>query len=287
MLGERGIPKRAVKSLLEYCNEKSRKTGVSAAKILKNYLELMKKYADYFFSEPWPEKPDKQFEWDLNEVDKKFVDGGKNYAERVERFTVVCLRRNMSMEGFDAEGFDEDFGFYGKMECWNCVVPDAVRLREDVERIEQAVRKNEEEMKQQEPSWIVKEMYEHYKRPDVVRGNKMLCVELRLYEEMGRAIGRSCDVKNKYKCPYGEESEKLIEHGRLARFIWRQVEWYDHHWNPSPSFRPSAQDLKWYHYGEPSILDVTNYEDILEAIEDGRMKRIIEERKKYEKEYKG
>ena len=53
------------------------------------------------------------------------------------------------------------------------------------------------------------------------------------------------------------------------------------------SLRPSAQDLKWYYYDEPSILDVTNYEDILEAIEDGRMERIIEERKKYEKEYKG
>jgi len=45
--------------------------------------------------------------------------------------------------------------------------------------------------------------------------------------------------------------------------------------------------LKWHQHGESSILDVTYYEDILEAIEDGRMERIIEERKKYEKEYKG
>lgn len=50
-------------------------------------------------------------------------------------------------EGFNCEGFDGDFKFYGKMWCWNCVVPDAARLREDIERIEQSIRNNEEEMK--------------------------------------------------------------------------------------------------------------------------------------------
>jgi len=282
--GEKSVPKSAVKSLLEYCNEKSRETGASAAEIFKNYLELMKKYADYFFSEPWPEKPDRKSEFDLGEVDQKFVDEGKSYAERVERFTVVCLRRNMSMEGFDSEGFDEDFGFYGKMGCWNCVVPNVSRIREDIERIEEAVRKNEEEMKQEEPSWIVKNMYEHYRRPDVVRGNKMMLVELRLYEEIGGAKDKSCQVENKYRCPYGKKSERLIEDGRLARFIWRHIKWYDYHWNPSPTYRPSVDELKWYHYGEPGIIDVTSYDDIVRAIEDGRLEKIIEEHKRYMKE---
>jgi hypothetical protein len=282
--GDKRIPKSAVKSLMEYCIEKCKETGASAAEILKNYLELMKKYGDYFFSEPWPEKPCKEFGLDLGEEERRFIGEGKSYSDKVERFTVVCLRRNISMEGFDAQGFEEDFRFYGGLECWDCVVPDAVRLREDIERIEQAIRNNEEEMKQEEPSWIVKEMYEHYRRPDVVRRNKMMLVELRLYEEIGRAEGKGCEVKNKYRCPYGEQSEELIDHGRLAKAIWREVEWYDTHWNPSPTFRPSVQEMKWYHYGEPGIIDVTSYEDIIKAIVDGRFERILEEHRKYQKE---
>lgn len=282
MQGEKRIPKSAVKSLLEYCNELSRETGTSAAEIFKNYLEWMKKYADYFFREPWPETRDRRFE--LSDGDREFIEGGKNYAEKVERFTVVCLRRNISMEGFDCGGFDNDFKFYGRMWCWDCVVPDAVRLRGDIERIEQAIRNNEEEMKREEPSWIAKEMYEYYKRPDVVRMNKMMLVELRLYEEIGGAKDKSCEVKNKYRCPYRKKSERLIEDGRLAKFIWRQIEWYDHHWNPSPSIRVSADDMKWYHYGDPGIIDVTSYDDIVKAIEDGRLEKIIEEHKRYMKE---
>jgi len=45
--------------------------------------------------------------------------------------------------------------------------------------------------------------------------------------------------------------------------------------------------MKWYHYGEPSIIDVTSYEDVLKAIEDGRLKKIIEERERYEEEHNG
>lgn len=142
-------------------------------------------------------------------------------------------------------------------------------------------------MKQENPSWIVSEMWEHYRRPDVVRRNKMMKVELRLYEEMGGAKGKNCEVKNKYRCPYGAKSKRLIEDSELVKFIWRLVEWYDHHWNPSPTFRPSAEDMKRYHYGEPGILDVTSYDDVLKAVEDGRLKRIMDEYKKYEKEYKG
>jgi hypothetical protein len=278
---DKGIPKSAVKSLTEYCIEKSKKTGASAAEILKNYLKLMKKYAEYFFGEPWPEKPHKEFGFDLGEAERKFIGRGKTYAEKVERFTVVCLRRNISMEGFDAQGFEEDFEFYGGRECWDCVVPDAVRLREDIERIERTIKNNEEEMKQEEPSWIAKEMYEHYRRPDVVRRNKMMVVELRLFEEIGRAEGKSCEVKNKYRCPYGKRSEQLIKHGRLAKAVWREIEWYDAHWNPSSTHRPSVQDMKWYHYGEPSIIDVTSYEDIMRAIENGRFEKILEEHRKY------
>ena len=280
--GKRRIPKAAVKPLMEYCKKQGEETGRSAAEIFKDYLELMNKYADYFFIESWPQTSDKQF--GLSDADASFIKGGRNYGEKCERFTVVCLRRNISIEGFDAAGFDEDFRFYGNRECWDCVIPDAARLRKDIEHIEQAIKEYEEKMKQEQPSWIAMEMSEHYKRPDVVRRNKMMCVQLRLYEDMGGAKGKSCEVENKYRCPYGEESEQLIEDGGLVKFIWRQIEWYDHHWNPSNTFRPAIQDMKWYRYDESSIIDVTSYEDILKAIEDGRLEKIIKDHKKYMEE---
>jgi hypothetical protein len=42
--------------------------------------------------------------------------------------------------------------------------------------------------------------------------------------------------------------------------------------------------LKWYHYGEASIIDVTSFDDIVKAIEDGRFDRIVEEHERYMKE---
>ena len=276
------IPKSAVKPLMEYCERLSEQTGKPAAQIFREYLELMKKYADFFFSWPWPEKPDKQA--DLIDEDVKFIEGGGSHEERYERFTLVCLRRNMSVEGFDSEGFLEDFEFYGGMECWNCPVPEAVRLRKDVERVQQLRREIEEKMKQKEPSWGTTHMYEHLNRPDVVRMDKMSLVKLRFFEEDGGAKGKSCEVKNKYKCPYGEEAEQLIEDGRLVGALWRLIEWYDNHWNPNHTFRPAESEMKWYHYDEPSVIDVTSYEDILKAIDDGRIEKIKEEYKRYMRE---
>ena len=277
-----GIPKSAVKLLVEHCRKLSVETGRPAAEILREYLELMKKYAGFFFSRPWPEKLDKQGA--LSDEDGKFIEGGGSHEERCERFTLVCLRRNMSVEGFDSEGFLEDFKFYGGMECWNCPVPEAMRLRKDVERVEQFRREIEEKMKQKEPSWVTRQMYEHLKRPDVVREDRMRLVKLRFFEEDGGARGKSCEVKNKYKCPYGEESEQLTEDGRLVRALWRLIEWYDDHWNPSHTFRPAESEMKWYHYDEPSVIDVTSYEDILKAIDDGRIEKIKEEYERYMRE---
>jgi hypothetical protein len=39
-----------------------------------------------------------------------------------------------------------------------------------------------------------------------------------------------------------------------------------------------------YHFDEPSIIDVTSYEDVLKALEDGRMDKIANEYIKYNKE---
>jgi hypothetical protein len=280
---EKKIPKAAVKPLIEHCQRLSIETGKPEAQVFKELLELTKKYADYFFSGPWPEKLDEHFEF--SDVDFEFIQGSAGYGEECERFTVVCLKRNISLEGFDADGFNEDFRFYGNRPCWNCVVTEAARLRKEIKRLEEDVKKNEEAMKMQEPSYVTRSMYEYNRRPDVVRRHKMMYIELRLYEELGQAEGKGCEVKNKYKCPYGEEAKELIECGRLAKFVWRQIQWYDTHWNPSENLRPAANEMKWYHYGEPSLIDVTSYDDVLKAATNGRLKKIIEERKKYEQEY--
>jgi hypothetical protein len=139
-------------------------------------------------------------------------------------------------------------------------------------------------MKSAEPSWITRRMHEFYRRPDVVRNDKIRLVKLRFYEDVGSAEGKSCEVKNKYTCPYGEASEQLIEDGSLANFIWREIEWYNHHWNPSHTFIPAQKEMKWYHYSEPSIIDVTSHDDVIKATDDGRLKRIIEEHERYMKE---
>ena len=139
-------------------------------------------------------------------------------------------------------------------------------------------------MKEKEPSWVTKEMYEHMRTPDVVRQDKMRLVQLSLYEEDGGVRDRSCEDRNKYKCPYGDEAERFIERGGQIHLLWRLVEWYDYHWNRSRTFQPSAEDVKWCHYDEPSIIDVTSYEDVLKAVEDGRLKKINEEHEKYLKE---
>jgi hypothetical protein len=143
------IPKSAVKPLMEHCERLSEQNGKTAAQIFREYLELMKKYVDFFFSRPWPEKLDKQA--GLSDEDVRFIEGGGSHEERCERFTLVCLRRNMSVEGFDSEGFLEDFKFYGGMECWDCPVWEATELRKEVELYEKRRREIEDAMKGENP----------------------------------------------------------------------------------------------------------------------------------------
>ncbi|MDH5266425.1 MAG: hypothetical protein OEW62_01960 [Candidatus Bathyarchaeota archaeon] len=282
MAVETRIPKKAVEPLILLCGKLGRETGRQAEEVFKEFLVWMKKYAWYFFGEPWSEKAEKQVM--LSGEDVEFVERSESYGEECERFALVCLRRNMSLKGFDVEGFDRDFEFFGRILCGNCSVWRATGLRRFVERVEQKRRENEEEMKGEDPSWITREMYEYRRRPDVVRLDKMRLVELRFYEEVGGAKGKSCLDRNKYRCPYGDESERFVEDGELIYDLWRLVEWYDRHWNRSRMFQPSPADVKWCHYDEASIIDVTSYEDVLKAAEDGRLKGIFEEHERYLKE---
>ena len=42
--------------------------------------------------------------------------------------------------------------------------------------------------------------------------------------------------------------------------------------------------MKWYHYGEPEIINVTSLDDIVKAMEDGRFDKVVEEHERYMKE---
>jgi hypothetical protein len=278
---KRKLPRSAVEPLIEYCKKTAQAEG-SASDLLEHYLELMKKYEGFFFGKPWPETLD-ETPSSISQEEMDFVEAGASYAEKCERATIARLRRMISLEGFDSERFARRGGL-GSEPCWDCVVPDAVSLRKEVEASEQRKKENEEAMKSAEPSWVTKEMHEFYRRPDVVRDDKMRRVKLRFYEDVGGAEGKSCEVKNKYACPYGEASEQLIEDGMLAKFVWQEIEWYNRHWNPSHTCIPAQNEMKWYHYGEPSIVDVTSYDDVIKAIEDGRLERIMEEHERYMKE---
>jgi hypothetical protein len=62
-----------------------------------------------------------------------------------------------------------------------------------------------------------------------------------------------------------------------AHLFWEHIEWYNRHRNLDTSCTPVASEPKWYRFNEPSIIDVTSYDDILRAIDDGRLDRIMDE----------
>jgi hypothetical protein len=41
--------------------------------------------------------------------------------------------------------------------------------------------------------------------------------------------------------------------------------------------------MKWCYFNEPPIIDVMNYDDLVRAIEDGRVDKIIQEHERYMK----
>jgi hypothetical protein len=107
--------------------------------------------------------------------------------------------------------------------------------------------------------------------------------KFQLYNETAGANNRTCAIINYFKCPYGKERDELTDEGDLAKKLWDLVEWYDTHWNSCHYDIPSEPEKKWYHRGEPSILDVTNLEDILKACDDGRIDKLAEEYERYKK----
>jgi len=278
------IPRKALEPLIETCDELSVDWEKPADEIFKDFLKMMKKYSDFFFSKPFPESLLKHPKLGFEDEEYEFIKSAESYRDECNRFLVVCLRRNMSMKGFDKERFLANYKFYGGYECYYCLVPEVMKLREEWNKYEDLKRKVYEEVESGNPSEYAEMWHEHLERPDVVKYYRMLAVKLWLFEEKAKNKGKTCKVQNKYQCPYGADSRKLIEKGWLIKKIWDIIEWYDTHWHRYPYIVPLRDEMKWYHYDEPDIIDVTSIEDIEKAFDDGRIGRIIDEYIKYVKE---
>jgi hypothetical protein len=275
-LVRRAIPKKAVKALIEYCNKFGDRVGRSGAEVFEDYLRWMKKHADFFFSSNWPPKLVPTAETWLSHEECEFIDGSAGYQEEIERFTVALLRRNLSLEGFKAEYFDSEFEFYGRVFCRDCAVPQAMYLREYLQKLRERAEWLEGKLKSEDSDfWL--SLQETYNDPKQVRHDKMVAVELEFMEKEGEAEGKTCTARNKYLCPYGAEALMLVRIGSAVRFAWKLVKFYDEHWNGSSTVTPSADEAEWYHFDEPGILDVTSYDDILRAFDDGRIEKIRDE----------
>jgi hypothetical protein len=165
------------------------------------------------------------------------------------------------------------------MVCWSCVVS----LTDDVkERIDHFAKYWEENGGEAGKEERFREFGEEY-RTSCLKEDAMRDVKWRVFNELGEANNRTCKVVNYFRCPYGEERRDLLDNGRLAYEIWDHIDWYDRHWNPDPTSTPAASEMKWYHCRELQITDVTSFDDIIKAMDDGRFDRIVEEHEKYMK----
>jgi hypothetical protein len=91
---------------MQTCELLSKEWEEPATEIFKRFLQLMNKYADYFFSKPWPRKYDYDEATTFADEDLEFLFESKE--EFQDRYTTVCLKKNMYLEG----GFMGYFGMF-------------------------------------------------------------------------------------------------------------------------------------------------------------------------------
>ena len=104
---KRKIPRNAVEPLMKTCEMLSEEWKKPATEIFKGFLELMNRYADYFFSNPWPKKYDYDEATTFTDEDIEFLLEGED-EEFSDRYTTMCLKKNMYLEG----GFMGYFGMF-------------------------------------------------------------------------------------------------------------------------------------------------------------------------------
>jgi hypothetical protein len=169
---------------------------------------------------------------------------------------------------------------YVHMICWNCVINIAQEAKKELDRLARFWSESGGEAAKQR---FFEEAGEPY-TSSFRRSDGMRQVEWRIYNELAEANNRTCEVMNYFHCPFGDAWHQLLEDGRDAKNIWEHIQWYDDHWNRNTYYTPRESEMKWYHYNEPPIIDVANYDDILRAIDDGRLDKIITEHLRYMKE---
>jgi hypothetical protein len=103
----RKLPRNALEPLMEMCEQYSEKWNEPATKIFRDFLELMSKYADYFFSKPWPKRYEVDEATTFTDEDVDFLFEGRK-KELFDRYMTICLKKNMSIE----DGF---MGCYGML----------------------------------------------------------------------------------------------------------------------------------------------------------------------------
>ena len=84
---------------MQTCEMLSKEWDKPASMIFKEFLELMNRYSDYFFSEPWPRKYDYGDATTFSDEDLDFLFECEE-GDFVDRHMTVCLRKNMFLEGF-------------------------------------------------------------------------------------------------------------------------------------------------------------------------------------------
>jgi hypothetical protein len=163
-----------------------------------------------------------------------------------------------------------------------CPVPDAMYNRKYLRDLEESNAKIAEDCKLHPDDKFYVCQYNFRFSPRSLMEEKMKRVELGFLEHEGGAEGKTCEVHNKSLCPYGARSLELIKYGHLVEVLWKIVKYYDEHWHSKDPYSSTSSYAQWYHANEEDFLDVTSREDILSALEDGRIDRIAEERKKYD-----
>lgn len=99
---KRKIPRKAVEDLFETCEwvlKLGEKRSETPQELFSEYMSLMDRYEDYFFSEPWPEEYDKGAAMTITDEDEAFLFG--NIKEFYDRRMTVCLKKNMYLGGFE------------------------------------------------------------------------------------------------------------------------------------------------------------------------------------------
>jgi len=168
----------------------------------------------------------------------------------------------------------------GRLLCSLCCINRAQESKKEIERRQKYWQENGgEEAK--------KKFYEECGEPrtsEFWRRDAMREVERRLYNEISGPENRKCNVINYFQCPNGDERQTLTNDGCNVTTFWQHIQWYDEHWNGSTSLTPSESQRKWYHTNEPPIIDVKSFDDIIKALNDGRIEKIILEHERYMKD---